>query len=93
VLAKLEEEQQEFHAALESEHLENIREELGDLLFTIVNLARKLHIDAESALKATTRKFAKRFNYIEDHYDTSGKDIHEASLQELDAIWDIAKKH
>ncbi|HOH79079.1 MAG: nucleoside triphosphate pyrophosphohydrolase [Candidatus Cloacimonetes bacterium] len=93
VLAKLEEEQEEFHAALASGQLENIREELGDLLFTIVNLARKLHIDAESALKATTRKFAKRFNYIEDHYESSGKDIHEASLQELDAVWDLAKKH
>lgn len=93
VLAKLEEEQIELQAALKSGDAAHIREEVGDLLFTIVNLARKLHIDAESALKETTRKFSRRFNYIENHYESNGADIHEASLEELDAIWDIAKKH
>ena len=66
VLAKLDEEEQELHAALESGDANNIREEVGDLLFTLVNLARKLHIDAESALKETTRKFSRRFHYIDD---------------------------
>ncbi|MDP2173883.1 MAG: nucleoside triphosphate pyrophosphohydrolase [Candidatus Cloacimonadaceae bacterium] len=93
ILVKLDEEQMELHEALGNDDAAQIREELGDLLFTLVNLARKLHIDAESALKETTRKFQRRFNYIEDHYRQNGADIHEASLEELDAIWDIAKKH
>lgn len=92
ILAKLDEEEQELHEALESEDAAMIREELGDMLFTLVNLARKLHIDAEGALKQTARKFHKRFNYIEEHYRQNGADIHEASLEELDAVWDLAKK-
>jgi MazG family protein len=92
ILEKLKEEEAEFNAALESEDITLIREELGDILFTLVNLARKLHIDAEAALKLTTRKFSRRFNYIEEHYRQNGADIHEASLEELDAIWDLAKR-
>ncbi len=92
VLAKLDEEEAELHEALATEDINLIREELGDMLFTLVNLARKLHIDAEGALKETSRKFHKRFNYIEDHYRQNGADIHEASLEELDALWDLAKK-
>lgn len=92
VLAKLEEEEKELHAALASEDILQISEELGDMLFTLVNLARKLHIDAEGALKQTARKFHQRFNFIEDHYRKNGADIHEASLEELDSLWDLAKK-
>lgn len=93
ILAKLEEEEAEFHAALATQDATLIREELGDMLFTLVNLARKLHIDAEGALKETTRKFHRRFHYIEDHYQSKGADIHEASLAELDTLWDLAKKN
>ncbi|PKN80866.1 MAG: nucleoside triphosphate pyrophosphohydrolase [Candidatus Cloacimonetes bacterium HGW-Cloacimonetes-1] len=93
VLEKLTEEEAELREALEENDGAHIREELGDMLFTLVNLARKLHIDAEAALKETTRKFSKRFNYIEEHYSSKGEDINEASLEELDAIWDLAKKH
>ncbi|MDZ4182106.1 MAG: nucleoside triphosphate pyrophosphohydrolase [Candidatus Cloacimonadaceae bacterium] len=93
ILEKLDEESLELHEALATDDAAHIREELGDMIFTLVNLARKLHIDAESALKETTRKFQRRFNYIEDHYRQNGADIHEASLEELDAVWDIAKKH
>lgn len=92
VLEKIREEEAEFHAALASGDPDGIREELGDMLFTLVNLARKLHIDAESALKETTRKFHARFHYIENHYRQNGENIHEASLEELDALWDLAKK-
>ncbi len=92
VLEKLEEEEEELHAALESGSKELIAEELGDMIFTLVNLARKLHIDAEGALKRTTRKFWKRFHYIEEHYRKNNEDINEASLEELDSVWDIAKK-
>lgn len=91
VLAKLSEEIEELNEALQSENHDHIREEVGDLLFTIVNLARKLHIDAEAAVKETTRKFTKRFQHIEDHYRNSGEDIHAASIEELDAIWEKAK--
>ncbi len=93
ILAKLEEERGELKEALAADDAIQVREELGDLLFTLVNLARKLHIDAESALKETTRKFNRRFHYIEQHYQQNGDEIHEASLEELDAIWELAKKH
>ena len=92
IMEKMDEERAELDEALASENAENIREELGDLLFTVVNLARKLHIDAESALKECTRKFNRRFNFIEDHYQSRGEDINEASLEELDRIWDQAKE-
>ena len=92
IWAKLKEEELELREALSKNDGAMIYEEIGDLLFTIVNLARKLHIDAEAALKETTRKFARRFNYIEEHYLENGKDIHEASLEELDRIWDKAKE-
>lgn len=92
ILEKLEEEEEELHAALESGSKDLIAEELGDMIFTLVNLARKLHIDAEGALKRTTRKFWKRFHYIEEHYRKNNEDINEASLEELDSVWDIAKK-
>ncbi len=92
ILAKLDEEREELAEALASGDHQMIREELGDMIFTLANLARKLHIDAESALKETSRKFYRRFNYIEEHYRTNGEDIHEASLEELDALWDLAKK-
>jgi len=92
VLEKLEEEINELNDALLDDNQEHIREEVGDLLFTIVNLARKLHIDAESVVKETTRKFTKRFQYIEEHYRNKGEDIHAASLEELDAVWEKAKE-
>jgi tetrapyrrole methylase family protein/MazG family protein len=92
VMLKLDEEKLELEEALESGDGARIREELGDMLFTLVNLARKLHIDAEAALKDCNRKFIKRFNYIEDHYRDRDEDINEASLEELDRIWDKAKE-
>jgi len=92
IMDKLTEERGELDEALAAEDYLMIKDELGDMLFTLVNLARKLHIDAESALKETTRKFHKRFHYIEEHYRQNGANIHEASLEELDALWDLAKK-
>ncbi|MDD2331521.1 MAG: nucleoside triphosphate pyrophosphohydrolase [Candidatus Cloacimonetes bacterium] len=93
VLDKLKEEETELLEALELKEECQIREELGDLLFTIVNLSRKLGFDAESILKDTTRKFTRRFHYIEEHYRQSKEDIHEASLEELDVLWEHSKKH
>jgi len=90
ILAKLEEEREELYEALSAEDNAMITDEIGDMLFTIVNLARKLDIDAEAALKGTIRKFRHRFAYIEKHYQTGN--IHEASLEELDSHWESAKK-
>lgn len=90
ILAKLEEERDELHAALRAQDHEAIMDELGDLLFTVVNLSRKLDIDAEAALNGSTSKFYKRFRYVEDQYKTG--DIHAATLEELDSHWEDAKE-
>ncbi len=92
ILEKLDEERQELDSALQNADPQRIREEIGDMLFTLVNLARKLNIDSEAALKETSKKFHRRFQFIEEHYRKNGEDIHEASLCELDEIWNLAKK-
>ncbi|MCK9556527.1 MAG: nucleoside triphosphate pyrophosphohydrolase [Candidatus Cloacimonetes bacterium] len=89
VLEKIEEEHEELLEALAQNDQDAISEELGDYLFSIVNLARKLNIDAEAALKATNRKFYRRFRYVESQYNED--EIHEASLEELDSHWESAK--
>ena len=89
VLAKIDEEREELYEALSEGDAEAIKEELGDLLFSIVNLSRKLGFDAETALKDATRKFYRRFRYVEAQY--SKTNIHEASLEELDSHWETAK--
>lgn len=90
ILAKLDEEREELYEALAAEDQEAIMDELGDLLFTVVNLSRKLGIDAEAALNSTTAKFYRRFRYVEEQYRKG--DIHAASLEELDTHWETAKK-
>jgi tetrapyrrole methylase family protein / MazG family protein len=67
-------------------------EELGDVLFSMVNVARKLHVDAEDALRLTTNKFMRRFEYIERKVLAKGKQIADCSLAELDRIWEESKK-
>lgn len=90
VIAKMDEERRELGKALESGNLDNISEELGDLIFSVVNLARKLNIDAEAALNQTIAKFYTRFRYVEAQYQDG--DIHNATLEELDSHWEAAKK-
>ncbi len=90
ILAKLDEEREELYEALHLNDQEMIKDEIGDMLFTIVNLARKLEIDAEAALTGTIKKFYTRFAHIEKQYKTGN--IHEASLEELDSHWEAAKK-
>lgn len=92
VMEKLDEESEELAEALALGDIDMIREELGDMIFTLVNLARKLNIDSEAALKECTRKFTRRFHSIEAHYKENGADINEASLEELDSHWEKAKK-
>jgi len=91
ILAKLDEEREELMEAIAAEDQDAIKDELGDLLFSVVNLSRKLGIDAEAALNGTTAKFYRRFRYVEEQYKTG--DIHNASLEELDCHWEAAKEH
>ena len=90
IFDKLTEETGELKTAIERN--ENIEEEIGDLLFVVVNLARKLEIDAETALKKTNRKFRQRFKFIETELKEIGKTPAESDLREMDALWNQAKK-
>jgi tetrapyrrole methylase family protein / MazG family protein len=90
IFDKLTEETGELKTAIEEQ--ENIEEEIGDLLFVVVNLARKLDVDAETALKRTNRKFRERFKFIEKQLKSNGKNLEDSSLEEMDALWNKAKK-
>ncbi len=92
-IEKLKEEISEFEEALKNDDIENMQDELGDMLFSIVNISRKLGFDSESALKRTIKKFETRFRKIEEHFRKNGKNMLESSLEKLDEIWDIAKKN
>jgi tetrapyrrole methylase family protein/MazG family protein len=91
VWKKLEEELQEFQAALSEGKEDDLRDELGDILFTLVNLTRFIGVDPEDALRRVTNKFVERFQYIEKRLHEEGKDPHEASLTEMDALWEESK--
>ena len=91
VLKKVEEELSEFRAALEAGNQAAMKEEVGDLLFTLVNLCRFAGADAEAALRASLGKFTKRFAYIEQALAKRGKTPAEATLAEMDGLWDEAK--
>ncbi|MBI4509834.1 MAG: nucleoside triphosphate pyrophosphohydrolase [Deltaproteobacteria bacterium] len=88
---KVTEELAELDKAISSRKTEHVADELGDLLFAVVNLARKLGMDAEGALRATTLRFVKRFEYIEDRLKEKGKSPKQATLEEMDELWDKAK--
>jgi len=89
---KIAEEFAELEKAVAEGEAEKVQEEIGDILFAVLNLARKLDADAETALKQTNRKFRKRFAYIERELKTQGKTLEDASLQEMDALWNKAKQ-
>lgn len=91
VLDKIEEEIAELREALENGDEAHAREELGDLLFAQVNLARHLKADPEQALRNTNAKFERRFNYVEQQAQASGRDWEQLSLDTLDQWWDDAK--
>jgi MazG family protein len=92
ILTKLDEEIKEFREALSLQKRSRIREEIGDLLFVIVNIARFLKIDPEAALRRTIDKFVSRFHYIERSLQKKGKTLHESNLLEMDRLWGEAKK-
>ena len=91
VIAKVEEELGETKEAIQSGPREMIEDEVGDLLFAVVNLARKCKIDAEGTLQSATNKFVTRFNRLEDELKTRGKKLGDVDLAEMDAIWDEIK--
>ena len=92
ILAKIEEELAELRASLEArEPREKLAEELGDLLFAVVNLARRLEIDAEEALRAANAKFERRFRAVEARARASGSDPAQLDLAALDRLWEEVK--
>lgn len=91
IFEKLDEEASELKAAIANGNADNVEDEIGDLLFVLVNLARKLDIEPETALKRTNRKFRGRFKHIEDALSAKNIKLEESSLEEMDALWDEAK--
>ncbi len=95
VVTKLEEEVRELKVEIESGSVggarEGVREELGDVLFVIANLARQLGVDPEAALQGANAKFARRFQAMEESAHAQGARLSALSLEELDALWEAAK--
>ena len=91
VLAKIREEADEIEAALDEQDEAHAATEVGELLFAVVNLARHLDADPEGILRATNQKFERRFASIERALAARGKRPQDATLAEMDALWDAAK--
>ena len=92
-LDKVKEETEEvIQADRQKDSSEHIAEELGDLLFAVVNVARFLKVDPEEALDSATRKFIRRFSYVEQQSLACGKQLENMSLEEMDELWDEAKR-
>ncbi len=92
VWEKVEEEKRELEEAVQSGNQDQIEEEFGDLMFSMINYARFLSIDAETALERTNRKFILRFSKMEEAVGSAGKKMTDLSLSELDTIWNTVKK-
>ncbi|MCY1361730.1 Nucleoside triphosphate pyrophosphohydrolase [compost metagenome] len=92
VVDKLREELDEVLEAMADDDPEALAEEVGDLLFTVVNLARHLKVEPETALRVANGKFERRFRYIEEVLRDAGRKPEECTLEELDAIWSEAKR-
>ena len=92
VIDKLEEEIGELRQAFQNGEQDEIAEELGDLLFATTNLARHSGVDAETALRQSNHKFTRRFHYIEDALTRRGISLDDATLEDMDALWDEAKE-
>jgi tetrapyrrole methylase family protein/MazG family protein len=92
VLAKIDEELEETKQAIASKNSDSIADEIGDLFFAVVNLARKAGFDAEAVLQAGTSKFVERFNEMECELEKRGRKLGEADLEELDGIWNEMKE-
>jgi uncharacterized protein YabN with tetrapyrrole methylase and pyrophosphatase domain len=91
VMAKVDEELGETKVAIADRDETAVEDEIGDLLFAVVNLARKSGLDAEGTLQKATDKFVARFNRVEKELKAGGRKLGEANLAELDAIWNRIK--
>lgn len=91
VFAKIREEAAELEEAIASGNQAHMADELGDLLFSVVNLARKLGIESEPALAAANEKFTRRFHAMEKHLRDQGHELGKLSLEQMDAAWDQVK--
>ena len=92
VFAKVEEEMDEFRKAFSDKNTEEMENELGDLLFALVNIARFIEVNPEDALRKTISRFIKRFHYIEEEIARQCRELKNVSLEEMDKLWDEAKK-
>jgi MazG family protein len=92
VREKINEEFAELEQAVKENESSKIQEEIGDILFAVLNLARKYEIDAETALKQTNRKFRKRFAHIEKKLKAENTDLESAGLKKMDELWNEAKR-
>lgn len=92
VFDKVQEEIEELREAHASENKKALEEEFGDLLFSLVNLARHLKVTPEDALRRTIQRFADRFRYIETALERNGERLEDATLQRMDALWEEAKR-
>ncbi len=91
VWEKVQEEMNEFKVELDNGDHTLIESEFGDLMFSMINLARFIDVNPESALERTNRKFIKRFQYLETEAAKAGKDLHNMTLAEMDVYWNKAK--
>ena len=89
---KVKEEIQEFQAEVANMDKDKAEAEFGDVLFSLINAARLYKINPDNALERTNQKFINRFNYLEAHTIKEGKNLHDMTLEEMDAIWNEAKK-
>ena len=89
---KVKEEMEELQTAVKNENQQEVENELGDVFFSLINYARFLQVDAESALDKTNKKFIRRFTEMEQKAKTEGKQLTDLSLEEMDAIWNAIKK-
>lgn len=92
VYEKIKEEIAELEAALKTNDASEIEDEIGDILFSIVNLARFLNLSAETCLRKTIDKFKKRFHYIEQKTQEKNLQLQDMTIEQMDAIWEEAKK-
>jgi MazG family protein len=92
VIDKLHEELAEFHAARQAASHTELEDELGDMLFVLVNLARFVNVDPEQALRKTNAKFRERFGYIERKLAERGRKLEDSNIEEMEALWQEAKR-
>ncbi len=93
IFEKLNEETNELKTAISEGDTDEISAEIGDMLFVILNLARKFDVDAETALKKTNRKFRRRFAFIEEKLKNDGNSLEKSNLEEMEKFWNEAKSH